>query len=94
MGSDSVNRSEAGGWRAIAAAHYRQNQQQLSLPMIACTDCRYFVDNGVAHCNAPQVAGAVRMLMGDAPVHEMQVHFIRFTNAFCGIDAVWFEEKD
>ena len=61
--------------------------------MIVCKDCRYFVDNGVAHCNAPQVAEAVEALMGKAPVHEMQIHFIRFTDCFCGLDAKWFEPK-
>ena len=61
--------------------------------MKACDDCRFFVDNGVAHCTAPQVARAVEALMGEAPVHEMQVHFIRFTHEFCGLDARWFEPK-
>lgn len=56
-----------------------------------CTDCRFFVDNGVAHCNSPRVEKAVRLLMGRAPVHEMQLHFIRFTEGFCGLEADWFE---
>lgn len=58
-----------------------------------CTDCAYFVDNGVAHCNHPKVGKAVELLMGQRPVHEMQLHFIRFTDEFCGIPARWFEEK-
>lgn len=62
--------------------------------MVACRDCRFFVDNGVAHCTAPQVKRAVELLMGSAPVHEMQIHFIRFTQGFCGLDADWFEEKE
>lgn len=63
---------------------------------VHCTDCRFFIDNGVAHCTSPRVARAVELLMGErpAPVHEMQLHFIRFTNAFCGIDGDWFERKD
>ena len=62
--------------------------------MLVCKDCRFFVDNGVAHCSAPQVAGAVKLLMGKAPVHEMQLHFIRFTEGFCGLEGKWFEDKD
>jgi hypothetical protein len=61
--------------------------------MIACKDCRYLVDNGVAHCTSPNVAVAVELLMGKAPVSEMQVHFIRFSDDFCGINAKWFREK-
>jgi hypothetical protein len=98
VGSDTVNCSEAGGWRALAAAHYRQNQQQLSSDMGRavpfCDDCRFSVNNGVAHCKNPRVSSAVRILTGQAPVAEMQLHFIRFTEAFCGIDGRWFEPKD
>lgn len=59
--------------------------------MPSCRECRYYVNNGVAHCNAPRVARAVEILVGSAPVHEMQIHFIRFTPEFCGLDAKWFE---
>ena len=58
-----------------------------------CIDCKFFVDNGVAHCTNPRVGRAVELLMGKHPVHEMQLHFIRFSEYFCGIDARWFESK-
>ncbi|HEX3523952.1 MAG TPA: hypothetical protein VHT52_17930 [Stellaceae bacterium] len=63
------------------------------MPRPYCTDCRYYVNNGVAHCNNPKVARAVETIMGNAPVAEMQIHFIRFTAGFCGLDADWFEER-
>lgn len=56
-----------------------------------CIDCRFFVDNGVAHCTNSRVGEAVELLMGKHPVHEMQLHFIRFNDHFCGFDADWFE---
>jgi hypothetical protein len=65
-----------------------------------CIDCRYYLNNGVAHCVNPKVARAVRLIVGDLaereagmPVHEMQIHFIRFTREFCGVDGDWFEPK-
>ena len=62
--------------------------------LVSCRDCRFYVNNGVAHCNSPRVALPVELLVGAAPVHEMQIHFIRFTEAFCGIDARWFERRE
>jgi hypothetical protein len=63
-----------------------------------CDDCKFYLNNGVAHCNNPRVSRAVEILMGDSdgdpPVHEMQLHFIRFTDEFCGIGGRWFERKD
>jgi hypothetical protein len=59
-----------------------------------CIDCSYYVNNGVAHCNNPKVARAVEIIVGTAPVHEMQIHFIRFTDDFCGIKGRWYEERD
>ena len=61
---------------------------------VHCDDCRFYVNNGVAHCNNPKVGEAVKIIMGSAPVHEMQVHFIRFTSDFCGLDGRWYEDKD
>ena len=61
--------------------------------MVSCDDCRFYVNNGVAHCTNERVSRAVKLIMGDAPVHEMQIHFIRFTDEFCGLDARWFEPK-
>jgi hypothetical protein len=59
-----------------------------------CTDCKFYLNNGVAHCTNPRVKGAVQLIIEDADVAEMQIHFIRFTNHFCGIDGRWFERKD
>jgi hypothetical protein len=68
----------------------------MSLP--SCDDCKFYLNNGVAHCVNPRVSRAVGLIMGDEdghpPVGEMQIHFIRFTDAFCGIDARWFERKE
>jgi hypothetical protein len=51
------------------------------------------VNNGVAHCTNPRVGEAVKFITGDASPQEMQIHFIRFTKDFCGLDARWFEPK-
>jgi hypothetical protein len=71
----------------------------MSLP--SCDDCKFYLNNGVAHCVNPRVHRAVTLIVGEeadreagADVHEMQIHFIRFTDAFCGIDARWFERKE
>jgi hypothetical protein len=60
-----------------------------------CIDCRFYLNNGVAHCTAPRVERAVEVIMGEKleGVHEMQIHFIRFTREFCGLDGDWFEPK-
>lgn len=63
--------------------------------MVRCVDCKFYLNNGVAHCVNPKVARAVDIIMDkhDA-VHEMQIHFIRFTEDFCGIEGRWFEDKE
>jgi hypothetical protein len=58
-----------------------------------CVDCRYYLNNGVAHCVNPRVEEAVEILVDKEGVHEMQLHFIRFTKEFCSIDGDWFEPK-
>ena len=66
------------------------------MPEPYCEDCKFYVNNGVAHCTNHRVHRAVETIMGKRPkpVNEMQIHFIRFTNEFCGLDARWFEPKD
>jgi hypothetical protein len=64
------------------------------MTMLSCDDCKFYVNNGVAHCSNPKVRRAVEIIVGSAPVHEMQVHFIRFTDEFCGLPGRWFEDKD
>jgi hypothetical protein len=51
------------------------------------------VNNGVAHCSNPRVGGAVQFITGDPKPAEMQIHFIRFTKEFCGLDGDWYEPK-